>query len=680
MLPRMLCPPILRNRRIALLLLASAPALLPAPAAARVLHATVERIETRVAIAEDLDLRLEWPDDAREGWLELDVGALAADEYGQRFEALRWRCPLRRVDTGWACAGEVAAGEGGPDMTLALRITDAQLRADLADGQRSLALVQERASPDVLAVLAQRVPVAWIDSFLETLWEDGRYGAGEVGGRLALDLSQDAVSVAGELDIAGLGVDTPDGTVAAAGVDAHLQLDYLAADRPRLALEGELRGGELLADAFYVALPASPVTFRLQGRGRADGGWRFERIDWDDGRALQVHACLVLAPDGAVEALEVTADSRHLATAGPRYLDGPLGLVGLSGLVLNGGARARITMDGIGPTAFSLRLDDVGAGHPEGRFGSDGLDGTVAWSADAEVRSELRWRGVSIHRIPILAGRLPLVSRDGTLALVEAAPIPALGGVLQLDAITFTPPLRGRESAGDFAFELHGLDIAQLAQWLDWPPFTGRLDGSIPGMRYADGRLDFDGGLRFELFDGTVDVRQLSMERPFGVAPTLSSDVTIDGLDLPSLTGVFGFGEITGKLDGRIAGLRLVDWSAQAFDAELHTDPDWRGRRRISQRAVQDLTSVGGGIGGGLQGMALSLFQNFGYRRIGISCRLVNEVCHMDGLEPNDGGYTIVEGAGLPSITVVGFRRRVDWPTLVERLRAATEGQAPVID
>jgi hypothetical protein len=28
---------------------------------------------------------------------------------------------------------------------------------------------------------------------------------------------------------------------------------------------------------------------------------------------------------------------------------------------------------------------------------------------------------------------------------------------------------------------------------------------------------------------------------------------------------------------------------------------------------------------------------------------------------------------------VVGFRRQVDWPTLVARLEAATQGQAPII-
>ena len=51
----------------------------------------------------------------------------------------------------------------------------------------------------------------------------------------------------------------------------------------------------------------------------------------------------------------------------------------------------------------------------------------------------------------------------------------------------------------------------------------------------------------------------------------------------------------------------------------------------------------------------------------------------MAGIGSAGDGYIIVEGAGLPRIQVVGFRRRVDWPTLVSRLQAATNGQAPVI-
>jgi hypothetical protein len=46
----------------------------------------------------------------------------------------------------------------------------------------------------------------------------------------------------------------------------------------------------------------------------------------------------------------------------------------------------------------------------------------------------------------------------------------------------------------------------------------------------------------------------------------------------------------------------------------------------------------------------------------------------MSGVDSAGDGYTIVEGAGLPRIQVIGFRRRVDWPTLVDRLEADAAG------
>ncbi|MGN6513722.1 MAG: hypothetical protein ACTHKZ_09170, partial [Lysobacteraceae bacterium] len=232
------------------------------------------------------------------------------------------------------------------------------------------------------------------------------------------------------------------------------------------------------------------------------------------------------------------------------------------------------------------------------------------------------------------------------------------------------------------------LDIGGLAHTFDLPPFQGQLSGHIPSARYHADTLGFDGGLTLQLFGGSVQVSSLALERPFGTAPSLSADLALDDIDLQSLTGVFDFGSISGKLDGRIDGLRLVDWTATAFDAELHTDPHRGVRQRISQRAVQNISSVGdASFVTSLQGQLIGLFKDFGYRRIGISCRLADTVCAMGGLgggtdgAHSPGGFTIVEGAGLPHLTVVGFHRLVDWPTLLERLAAATEGNAtPVVE
>jgi len=53
----------------------------------------------------------------------------------------------------------------------------------------------------------------------------------------------------------------------------------------------------------------------------------------------------------------------------------------------------------------------------------------------------------------------------------------------------------------------------------------------------------------------------------------------------------------------------------------------------------------------------------------------------MRGLRSAGNTFTIVDGAGIPRLTVVGYNRRVDWPTLVERLAAAGKGDVkPVVE
>src|SRR6185312_9635584 len=168
--------------------------------------------------------------------------------------------------------------------------------------------------------------------------------------------------------------------------------------------------------------------------------------------------------------------------------------------------------------------------------------------------------------------------------------------------------------------------------------FPGTLAGAIPSLRMVDDHIELDGGLSANLFNGFVDITSLSLQDPFGADPVLAADVAMRQLDLAAITSVFDFGSITGRLHGSIGDLRLVNWNPVAFKATLLAD----GGGRISQRAVNNLTSVGGGgIAGGLQGAVLKLFKTFGYKRIGLNCALQGSVCHMGGLERDGGGYTI---------------------------------------
>ncbi|KIQ98304.1 hypothetical protein TI01_0149 [Lysobacter sp. A03] len=314
------------------------------------------------------------------------------------------------------------------------------------------------------------------------------------------------------------------------------------------------------------------------------------------------------------------------------------------------------------------------------RFSFTGLEGNVDLSSSTPVNSALQWSGGTLHGMALGPGRLPFRSEGGNLQLREAVAVPLLGGNVLLNHLLLRPALDADGAALRFGVALEDLDVAQLSKTLDWPAFTGTLSGSIPDARYQAEQLILDGGLEMQLFGGRVGVSALSMERPFGVLPTLSADIVLDDIDLTALTGAFDFGSISGKLDGSIAELRLVGWEAVAFDAWLVTDRHRGVRQRISQRAVQDLTSVGNAsFVNSLQSQLIGFFDDFGYSRLGIGCKLVNEVCTMEGLAPAGEGFVLVEGAGVPRLTVLGFNRRVDWPTLVERLAAVGKGEVKAV-
>ena len=662
-----------------LLVLAASPVL------ARTATARIDAIDAAGVALRDVRVRLHWPADAAQGELRIEAAQIEAPALGYRFDDVRWQCPLARPQAeAWRCEGPLQ-GQGGAPLRLAVDLSPASTDALLARGDARLALHRNAGSPDATQLQLTRVPMLWAQALLASAWSGGRLAAGTMDGAVTLHTpSGRPLQVEGRLALAGLGLESDDGTIALGDVDGPVRFDLRVPEDGGmlLSLEGKVDRGEALFGNAYLALGGTPVQFGIDARRMPGGGWSAPRIEWRDARAVDARGSAELDAQGALRALRLDLRSDALAALPARYLSGWLGLAGLSGLALDGAAAAQLRVEAGRIEALDLRLDGVGIRDPRERFRIDGLHGELRHTAGGVADSELRWRGGALYGLGVGPIRLPLRSQSGALQLREAVALEMLGGQLQLENFSLTPP---REDSGlrlGFGLALDALDVGQIASALGWPEFRGTLGGRIPSARYADERLDFDGGLSVHLFDGRIDVGALSMERPFGVAPTLSADLSLHGLDLMDITGAFDFGSISGRLHGRIDGLRLVDWTATAFDAGFHTEQRRGVRQRISQRAVQDISSVGdASFVGSLQGQLIGLFDDFGYRRIGIGCRLANEVCAMSGLHSAGAGFTIVEGTGVPRLQVVGFNRNVDWPTLLERLAAVATGDvAPVVD
>ncbi|GAB3728019.1 hypothetical protein GCM10028794_01110 [Silanimonas algicola] len=648
---------------------------------ARELRVGIARVDAGAARAETVGIRLR-------------TGAAGADPIGLAVEAARVELPdaaLRLERVAWSCErvatldpltcdGPLHVG-GREAGRLVVDLSAARTRMAWSQGRRSLRVDKDVASPWRVAL--QDIPLAWLQGLQRQIWADGRIDDGTVSGTLTVPVGDDSTRIDADVRLERLAFETLDGLMAGAGLSMPLRLSYVAfpakASEPagvRVSIEAGLRAGELLVTPIYLAVPAGGVDLRLDAESAPDGGWRVSRWAWGDAPALQAEGDARLGPDGTVSALAARWASPDLAALRARYLDGVLAPAGFGELQLAGQGGGAVAFDPEGLSALDVDLREAIAIDPKGRFSLAGIDGGVRWSRDADVTaSALGWRAAALYGIGIEAGRLGFRSSGGQLVL--AAPLRAgtLGGHLRLDRLVWRPARGEAPLRIEMGLALEALDLGSLSQRLGWPDFEGTLGGTLPNALYERNRVRFEGGLAMQLFGGEVRIDDLALERPFGVAPSLAANLRFQDIDLAPLTGAFGFGEITGRLDGRIRDLRLVDWTPVAFDARLLTDRDWAGPRRISQRAVQDISDLGGsGLVAGMQARLLRTFDDFGYDRIGIGCVLRDNRCAMTGLKKRGDGYVIIDGRGLPRIDVVGFRRSVDWPTLVSRLKDATEG------
>jgi len=653
---------------------------------------------------------------AAESSLAVELHARRLDGVGPlgTISSIRFACPRLTVSAGAAsCAegrGAAEAGLLGPQDT-AVRGSirpdgEWQLAADslvLAGGRAALDADGHAASGSVrlrfsavnlerlagIPAIASRLP----ESFQVTGAVSGLLRAAASHGELdraTLQASLSGVSfadatgqlageqLAADLEIGGSTVGDAGGwqlagSVASSSGQAYLQPIYVDFGARPIRIEAE---GVVAADAPTVAL--SRWRASQTGVGEVEGT---ARIDLQGGPLLH-HA-------------RVRLRGVDLAGAWPVY--GAPWMVGTpwSDLAAAGRIDGEVDVEDGVPGRVDLDLDDLSLDSVTGAVAVAGLGGHLSWFSDglrdllapgtdsAVFKSRLAWKSARLWGIELGAASIPFTTTGNHFRLLDPIVVPVFDGGLSIDTLRLrhagTPQMYLR-----FDAELTPVSLRRLTRSLGWPEFSGTLAGRIPRLELADGFVTLGGNLEASVFDGSVTVRSLRLRDPLGEYPQLFADIDVERLDLEQITSTFEFGMITGRLSGRVQGLETFDWMPVAFDANFYTTPGDRSPRRIDQRAVSNLSSIGGGSGGSvtaaLQGGFLRFFDSFRYERLGLSCRLANDVCHMDGVAPADDGYYIVKGSGLPRIDVIGNQRRVAWTRLVRQLAAITASPGPVVD
>jgi len=330
--------------------------------------------------------------------------------------------------------------------------------------------------------------------------------------------------------------------------------------------------------------------------------------------------------------------------------------------------------------SLSAHLDNVFIADQANNFSFDSLSGVIGWSNFKQTEKiDLQWHKGSIYALSLGASTFKAEVKNAAINLQQPWVIPVLDGELSITDFNLQQ-LENELPQWEFAGNLTPISMTSLSSALKWPLMHGKLSGVIPKVSYKNQQIKIDGSLKVNLFEGETIITDLQLEQPFGVLPQLQSNIIMNNINLEILTQTFDFGKITGKLNGKVAGLRLSNWQPVQFDAIFSTPVADKSRRRISQKAVDNLSQIGGGATGILQRSILGLFEEFSYQRLGLSCKLRNDVCAMSGVGEAEQGYYIVKGGGLPPrINVVGYTRRVNWPDLIERLKAVNNSNGNMV-
>jgi hypothetical protein len=488
------------------------------------------------------------------------------------------------------------------------------------------------------------------------------------------------------------------GTAVAEGAAAVVEIR--AARSPggwELAADVAANGGEAYVEPVYADLSAAPL--RLSARGTASddfGRVALDALSFEQGELLAVTGELeVSLPSGANEP-PLCSGVLRLEDASAQALYSNLLQVLAAGTMLGDletagelSGSVRIADNAI--AAVDLRFQDVYADDGEGRLSIAGLTGDLHWPGpagepgDAPVTT-LSWNAASVYRVPLAAATLRVRLGGDDLELVEPVRVPTMGGALRIERLAVRN-FEAADASGVLDAALEPIQLGQLTAAFGWPTFSGTLSGTLPLLRYDGGVMTLGGALTARAFDGDIEIANLRLEEPFGLVPRLSGDIRLRNLDLELVTNTFSFGLIQGRLSGDVTGLELAAWEPVAMDLHLYTPPGDRSRKRISQRAVENLASVGGGggaVAAALSSGFLKFFEAFAYETIELRCILANGTCAMSGAGPAGregpgGGYYIVKGKGLPRIDVVGYQSQVSWSQLVAQLQSILETGTPVV-
>ncbi len=212
---------------------------------------------------------------------------------------------------------------------------------------------------------------------------------------------------------------------------------------------------------------------------------------------------------------------------------------------------------------------------------------------------------------------------------------------------------------------IEGLSVHELLKDV---PVSVTIEGFFPEASFRGQRLVFSGSLTVKVAKGTMEIKNIWVE-PYAPIFRWGADIFFKNINLRVLTENTSFGLVTGAVKGWIKDLVMSGGQPEAFDLRIESDESSKESKRISIKAIENLSILGGG--GGSISFLGQLFKTFSYSKIGISCKLSNDVFELHGLyKKGDREYLIKRGFfGGVNVINMNPRGRISFRDMLDRLK-----------
>jgi hypothetical protein len=626
-------------------------------------------------------------------------GATLADPVGQ-LRDLRLACDTPVIaEPRFGCSSGRLTGRGGPTGVIDMKVA-AEMRTDTGittfsgrelkvagtsakfDGRLDDKGWQVKGSSGTTSVSALRKFAAPWFALPADITGDGKAsiegGASDDGNGTMVDatLKLDDVSLTNEAS-----------TIVTDQLTATARLRARLDDSTTTALKVEVSGkrGQVLVNPVLLDFGKNPLALDMSGSLEGDvleiESLKLSQVDLIE---LTGKGSMNLAGEAPLVDGDFTVSTLKFPAAYSSYMQITLATTSiLSDLRSSGTLSGELAVRGNAITALHVAPRDLELHDNKGRLFLTNVHGDIHWTPAGGAKpagSKVSWSSGGAYGLSGGAAELDFLLQGTNFELTRPTKLPVFDGGIAIDTFVIADPGASNMEVA-FKGRVEPISMPKLAKAFGWPEFSGTLAASIPGVTLKDNLLVFEGNVESQVFGGRIVGSNIRLQDPLGRFPQFFADVRARDLDLGQLTQTFEVGSITGKLEVDVLGLELFGWSPTAFDARLATPKGDKSRHRISAKAVRSLANVGGAGGGvvqALQSGVLRFFDEYGYDKLGITCKLVGDVCEMSGVEPAGVGYYIVKGAGVPRIDIVGSQGRVNWNQLLASISTAEFGGATV--